>query len=422
MPLITCCGTTKEGNRCRNAPIKNQTHCRHHGPNRVSQSEPLENNLPIRTHETTSEDTENQLFRNTDKERTTTVVESIDHAAHYNAQTGPQHNNTGSGSQHNNTGSGPQYNNTGSGNQVHGNVNIDNKKTKYGDTINNAINVGKERYKIEQKQSVTYHNYHTYISKFIDYNLEGFQLNKDEFAEKVASLRSNTVNLDSSIDKELIPQVTTLGVFDFMILCDNSTSMKKHKEVLKITLKRLATIANVFTPKGISLRFLNYDKDNGGDFDALSAEDIEKKFNTVEYKSGSQLGTRLKEKIITPILKKAQRGELKKPIIVMLITDGKPHEKNRDALRDAIQLCKQSQAVQKLGRATVLVIVARVGDSLSAKEFLNQLENDDAIKDIVYCSADSLNKQHALLTPGDDISERENMTHLIQLLVAALPQ
>lgn len=151
MPLITCCGTTKEGNRCRNAPIKNQTHCRHHGPNRVSQSEPLENNLPIRTHETTSEDTENQLFRNTDKERTTTVVESIDHAAHYNAQTGPQHNNTGSGSQHNNTGSGPQYNNTGSGNQVHGNVNIDNKKTKYGDTINNAINVGKERYKIEQK-------------------------------------------------------------------------------------------------------------------------------------------------------------------------------------------------------------------------------------------------------------------------------
>lgn len=99
--------------------------------------------------------------------------------------------------------------------------------------------------------------------------------------------------------------------------------MKKHKEVLKITLKRLATIANVFTPKGISLRFLNYDKDNGGDFDALSAEDIEKKFNTVEYKSGSQLGTRLKEKIITPILKKAQRGELKKPIIVMLITDGK---------------------------------------------------------------------------------------------------
>lgn len=91
-----------------------------------------------------------------------------------------------------------------------------------------------------------------------------------------------------------------------------------------------------------------------------------------------------------------------------------------------------------------MVIVARIGDSSSAKEYLEQLENDDAIKDIVYCSADSLNKQQALLTPGDDISERADMTRvsivlvyyyqceveadrsissqLIQLLAAALPQ
>lgn len=99
--------------------------------------------------------------------------------------------------------------------------------------------------------------------------------------------------------------------------------MEKHKAVLKVTLKRLARIANVFTPKGISLRFLNYNRDGGGDFDTLSAENIEKKFNTVQYKSGSQLGTRLEEKIIQPIIKKAEKGQLKKPIIVMLITDGK---------------------------------------------------------------------------------------------------
>ncbi|KAI1197877.1 hypothetical protein F5X97DRAFT_324092 [Nemania serpens] len=247
-------------------------------------------------------------------------------------------------------------------------------------------------------------------------------MSKDEFERKVTSVRNNSVAIDSSINEELIPQVTTLDAFDFMILCDNSTSMEKHKAVLKVTLKRLARIANVFTPKGISLRFLNYNRDGGGDFDTLSAENIEKKFNTVQYKSGSQLGTRLEEKIIQPIIKKAEKGQLKKPIIVMLITDGKPHEKNRDALRNAIKLCKQSPAVQKLGRAAVLVIVARIGDSSSAKEYLEQLENDDAIKDIVYCSADSLNKQQALLTPGDDISERADMTRLIQLLAAALPQ
>lgn len=147
----TCRGTTKEGKRCHNSPLKNETYCRHHGLNRVSQSEPMESNLPIRTHDTTIDDTENRLSRNADDEKTATAVENTDHAVHYNVQTGLQNNNTGSGEQHNNTDSGPQYNNTGSGNLVHGNMNISNSKTKYGDTINNATNAEKERSSTEQK-------------------------------------------------------------------------------------------------------------------------------------------------------------------------------------------------------------------------------------------------------------------------------
>lgn len=44
-------------------------------------------------------------------------------------------------------------------------------------------------------------------------------MSKDEFERKVTSVRNNSVAIDSSINEELIPQVTTLDAFDFMILC-----------------------------------------------------------------------------------------------------------------------------------------------------------------------------------------------------------
>jgi nitrogen regulatory protein PII-like uncharacterized protein len=99
--------------------------------------------------------------------------------------------------------------------------------------------------------------------------------------------------------------------------------MRRRQPALKSTLIRLAKIANILTPTGISLRFLNHNKDSNGDFDDLFIEDVERKINEVEFKKGSRLGTVVKDKIVEPIIKKAQSRKLRKPVLVLIITDGK---------------------------------------------------------------------------------------------------
>ena len=73
---------------------------------------------------------------------------------------------------------------------------------------------------------------------------------------------------------------------------------------------------------GISLRFINYQKDS--EFDNLSRlEDIERSLSEANPPRGlTPIGTRLLEKIIEPILEKAEEGILSRPVMVFIITDG----------------------------------------------------------------------------------------------------
>jgi hypothetical protein len=95
-------------------------------------------------------------------------------------------------------------------------------------------------------------------------------------------------------------------------------------EVLKDTLRRIAEFATILTPEGISIRLLNYEQDETGDYDNLRTVDqIERLIDRIRFENGTPLGTVLDRKIVQPlILKKAENGTLKKPLIVVTITDG----------------------------------------------------------------------------------------------------
>lgn len=93
---------------------------------------------------------------------------------------------------------------------------------------------------------------------------------------------------------------------------------------LKDTLERVATFATILSTDGISLRLLNHNEDDKGDFDHLiTVKSITKKLEKIQCSGNTKLGTILEKKIIKPmILDKAGKGELKKPVIVVIITDG----------------------------------------------------------------------------------------------------
>lgn len=91
---------------------------------------------------------------------------------------------------------------------------------------------------------------------------------------------------------------------------------------LKDTLNRVAEIATLLEPSGISIRLLNYDGDSH--FDSLaSMSDITRKINSVDFDGCTRLGNVLDSKIIQPlIIQKARSGTLRKPVVVVVIPDG----------------------------------------------------------------------------------------------------
>jgi hypothetical protein len=104
---------------------------------------------------------------------------------------------------------------------------------------------------------------------------------------------------------------------------DDSSSMKCNEQcipTLKDTLRRVAEFATILEPRGISVRFLNH----GEDFDGLAnANEIEMKVAKVPFSGNTRLGEVLDDKIVQPmVIQKVRERKFKKPVLVVLITDG----------------------------------------------------------------------------------------------------
>jgi DUF1680 family protein len=55
-----------------------------------------------------------------------------------------------------------------------------------------------------------------------------------------------------------------------------------------------------------------------------------------------------------------------------------------------------SPDLRKLGEAVVVFLLCRVGDSVSAQDFLKKIEEEERLKDMVYCSHDSIDEELAV--------------------------
>ncbi|KIW86273.1 hypothetical protein Z517_01668 [Fonsecaea pedrosoi CBS 271.37] len=204
-----------------------------------------------------------------------------------------------------------------------------------------------------------------------------------------------------------LPPKTTLGaiklaLYNFVILCDDSKSMRRENRIpaLQTTLKRVVEIATLFEDTGISIRFLNYTQDSRLD-DLRRPDDIVQKVASVRWRGITELGSKLHDKIIRPmIVEKVRRGTFDTPLIVVIITDGEPFGEDRETLRDKIRQCKQDLSGTNFGDGSVVFIISRVGSSDKALGFISELENSPGLEQMVYCSPDRLDEKMAILQPA----------------------
>ncbi|OAP62381.1 hypothetical protein AYL99_04584 [Fonsecaea erecta] len=245
-----------------------------------------------------------------------------------------------------------------------------------------------------------------YLSQTIENTgLSGFY-DKDHPRVQTVAINAAARAARISSTYELTPK-TTLGViklalYNFVILCDDSGSMKQENRIpaLKTTLMRVVEIATLLEETGISIRFLNYSRDSRLD-DLRRPEDIVQKVASVRWKGITKLGNMLQEKIIQPmIIDKVKRRTFETPLIVVIITDGEPYGEHRETLRDKIRQCKQDLSGTDFGDGSVVFIISRVGSSPESLGFIRELENSPGLEEMVYCSPDRLDEQMAILQPA----------------------
>jgi hypothetical protein len=65
-------------------------------------------------------------------------------------------------------------------------------------------------------------------------------------------------------------------------------------------------------------------------------------------------------------------------------------------LADTIFACKMAPALLKMGEVSVVFLLCRVGDNPTAEAFLQKIEDNEKLKNMVYCSRDSIDKRLAV--------------------------
>jgi hypothetical protein len=119
------------------------------------------------------------------------------------------------------------------------------------------------------------------------------------------------------------PDLTKIGLYDIIVFCDDSESMLKGNRFddQKSVVQRISRIAQTYNRSGISLRFINFPDDDG--YNHLNHGEINSVISNVFPEGSTKLGTKLLEKVLFPfVFNPAKRMELKKPVLISIITDG----------------------------------------------------------------------------------------------------
>ena len=193
---------------------------------------------------------------------------------------------------------------------------------------------------------------------------------------------------------------------------------------LKMILQRVAYAATLFDDDGVSIRFMNNSPEERGlQCDGIKSEQqIEQLVSNIQFRGLTPMGTSLKKKVLEPlVVARARSGQLRKPVLVLTITDGQPAGEPQGAVFEAVRytITELSRLQNGPGQGAVAFQFAQVGNDEKAREFLSQLDSDKSLGDWVDCTSnyESESAEIARKNPGTDLSPDE---WLMTLLLGAI--
>lgn len=118
-----------------------------------------------------------------------------------------------------------------------------------------------------------------------------------------------------------------------------------------------------------------------------TAQQIEQLIAGIKFSGLTPMGTQLKQKVTDHIVQEARQGRLKKPVLVIIVTDGQPAGEPPNAVFDTIREASSAMSSTQYGKGALAFQFAQVGNDVKAREFLAKLDNDPQVGALVDCTS-----------------------------------
>jgi hypothetical protein len=207
---------------------------------------------------------------------------------------------------------------------------------------------------------------------------------------------------------ELAVDLVKIALFDTVILVDDSGSMAFEQggeriDDLKMILGKIAGACALFDEDGLTVRFLN--SQVRGDH-IRSEQEVLQLIGQINFSGLTPLGTALDQKILQPLLVQPARGQqLRKPLLVIAITDGQPAGEDRGTLAKVITAAAHALAATPFGADAVSYQFSQVGNDKGAQKFLSDLDNDPQIGGLIDQTMEYEYEQQEMMTKtGQNLS------------------
>ncbi|VVT45686.1 uncharacterized protein SAPINGB_P000840 [Magnusiomyces paraingens] len=222
------------------------------------------------------------------------------------------------------------------------------------------------------------------------------------------------------IPMEIALDLVRLALYDIIIYADDSGSMSFEEngeriDDLKLIISRAAYIASLFDDDGIEVRFMNNSTEGNG---LRSEQEVLNLVSRVQFRGLTPLGTNLERKVLTPlVIGPARNRALKKPVLVITVTDGTPAGESPSTLTNVIAQAKNELSRTQYGPGALGLQFAQVGNDIRAREFLAKLDVDPIVGGMVDCTSNFEVEQDEMARLGVNLDPQ---TWLVKMLLGAI--
>lgn len=241
--------------------------------------------------------------------------------------------------------------------------------------------------------------------------------------EQIASSIGQKVEMMADkwqIPMEIAVDLVRLALYDIVIFADDSGSMSFEEngeriDDLKLIISRTAFAGSLFDDDGIEVRFMNSQvQGNGLKSEAQALQLV----NNVKFSGLTPLGTNLFAKVIKPlVLDPARSNSLKKPVMIITVTDGTPAGESQNTVNNVIVRAKNELMRTPYGANSIAFQFAQVGNDLRARDFLDKLDVDPVVGGMVDCTSSFEVEQDQMAKLGVNLDPQ---TWIVKLLLGAI--